>query len=215
MSTSAVSSSSLSQQLQAYFQTRKTDVQQLGQALSSGNLSSAQTAYNAISTLGQSGPFSDGHAFISQTREQDFEAVGSALQSGDLAGAQQAFAQLQSTFQNGGANSASTAAVSSAATGASASATGPEIILNLSGAGSGTNPEQITINIGPGNSGGGDQVSLTVGQGSNAQQVNFNLNPNSNEQVVLNLAEAANGTTTITSSIAGGPSSGGSVNFTA
>jgi hypothetical protein len=57
MSTSAVSSTSLNQQLTQYFQTRQTDLQQLGQALRSGDLAGAQTAYNNITTLGQSGPF--------------------------------------------------------------------------------------------------------------------------------------------------------------
>lgn len=82
MSTSAVSSVSLNQQLQSYFQTRHTDVQQLGQALSSGNLANAQVAYNSIAALGQEGPFAKGNPFQLSQREQDFTAIGQALQSG-------------------------------------------------------------------------------------------------------------------------------------
>jgi hypothetical protein len=100
MSTAAVSTSSLYQELQAFFQQRGSDLQQLGQALQSGDLAGAQQEYTALQTLGQSGPFASGDAFKSSQREQDFAAIGQALQSGDLAGAQQAFAQLQNTFHH-------------------------------------------------------------------------------------------------------------------
>ena len=53
MSTAAVSSSSINQQLQQYFQTRQSDLQQLGQALGSDDLSGAQTEFNSIVSLGQ------------------------------------------------------------------------------------------------------------------------------------------------------------------
>ena len=95
MSTSAVPSISLNQQLQSYFQTRNSDVQQLGQALSSGNLEQAQIAYNNITAVGQGGPFASGNAFRGPQRQQDFNAIGQALQAGDLAGAQSAFAALK------------------------------------------------------------------------------------------------------------------------
>ena len=97
MSTSGVSSASLNQ-LQQYFQTRHTDLQQLGQALTSGNLASAQTAYSKIVSLGQQ---AGGNPFYLAKREQDFQAIGTALQSGNLAGAQQAFGALKATFQKG------------------------------------------------------------------------------------------------------------------
>ncbi len=180
MSTSAVSSASLNQQLQQYFQTRQSDQRQLGQALESGDLSGAQTAYNNIVALGQGGPFANGDPYLINQREQDFSAIGTALQSGDLAGAQQAFSTLKSTFQP-------RVQSESTPSSAPASTSGPEIVLNLSNSGS-TSPEQITIDISSPASGGGEQVSLSVGnQGSNAQQVTFNLSPNSNEQIVLNL----------------------------
>jgi hypothetical protein len=202
MSTSAVSSISLNQQLQQYFQTRQSDLQQLSQALGSGDLAGAQTAYNNIATLGQSGPFAGGNPFKATTREQDFSAIGQALQSGDLAGAQQALSTLQSTFQRevGRPDPRSTGPASSSgseiilnlsnnSSGTSpASSSGPEIILNLSNNNSSTSPEQITIDISNSANGGGDQVSLSFGnQGSNGQEITFNLSPNSNEQIVLNL----------------------------
>src|SRR5579863_2873300 len=100
MSTAAVSSNSLYQQLQGFYPQRQSDAQQLGQALQSGDLAGAQSAFNAIQTLGQSGPFANSEPFRNTQREQDFAAIGQALQSGDLAGAQQAFAALQSSFHS-------------------------------------------------------------------------------------------------------------------
>jgi hypothetical protein len=190
MSISGVSSVSLNQQLQSYFQTRNSDVQQLGQALRSGNLAGAQVAYNNITALGQGGPFASGNAFRGSQREQDFNAIGAALQSGDLAGAQQAFGALRAT----GRAHDPAVATSSAGSGASPASSGPEIVLNLSGgSGSSANPEQITINIGQA-SGGSEQISLSAGNpGSTAQQVTFNLNANSNEQIVLNLLNGSSG----------------------
>jgi hypothetical protein len=191
MSTSAVSSGSLYQQLQSYFQGRNSDVQQLGQALQSGNLSAAQTAYNNITSLGQTGPFASGNAFRGPQREQDFDAIGQALQNGDLAGAQSAFAALKATARGTTTppNSGGTAQGVSNPT----SDAGPEIVLNLGNpaGGGGSTPEQITINLTP-TSGGAEQVSLSVGPegSSNAQQFQINLGSNSNEQIVLNLLGA-------------------------
>jgi hypothetical protein len=213
MSTAAVSSDSLYQQLQSFYQQRQSDVQQLGQALQSGNLASAQQAFNAIQTLGQSGPFASGDPFRNSTRESDFSAIGQALQSGDLAGAQTAFAALQSTFHQsqsantsdstgpavvvnlGGATGPTTLpdqsvpsispAISS--TSSTSSTSGPEIIINLpanSCAG-----EQLTIGVN--NTGSGtDQLTISLGTQQNPSsqdQITLNLNANSNEQIVLNL----------------------------
>jgi hypothetical protein len=216
MSTAAVSSSSLSQQLQSYFQARQSDLQQLGKALENGDLSGAQTAYNNIVTLGQSGPSTTGNPFLVNQREQDFTAIGTALQAGDLASAQQAFATLRSTWpraqSEGGSTPAtgpaiivnlsnssggnSTPTPASASTPAStsaptpASSTGPEIVLNLNNSGS-TSPEQITISL-SNSASGGEQLLLSVGsQGSNPEQVTFNLGSNSNEQIVVNLLDGS------------------------
>ncbi|MGA9987487.1 MAG: hypothetical protein WBP69_06880, partial [Terriglobales bacterium] len=97
MSTAAVSSSSILQELQSFYQNRQADVRQLGSALQNGDLNGAQQAYNALAALGQSGPFDNSEPFSKSSRTQAFEAVGQALQSGDLAGAQAAFATLTGT----------------------------------------------------------------------------------------------------------------------
>jgi len=213
MSTAAISTSSIYQQLQAYFQQRRSDVQQLGQDLSAGNLSAAQQDYNSIETLGQSGPFANGVPFKYAPRAEDFTAIGQALQSGNLTGAQQAYTQLESTFDHqrpvrvgpnepssagsteassGASSSTSTAESSSAAQSGVSTATpsagavgGPELILNLGNAPAG---EQITIGLN--NTGNGtEQLTLSVANGQNQtpEQIVFNLNQNSNEQIVLNL----------------------------
>src|SRR5580692_10842025 len=141
MSTAAVSSNSIFQELQSFFQQRGGDLQQLGQALQSGDLAGAQQEFSAIQSLGQSGPFASGDAFRSNQRQQDLTAIGQALQSGNLAAAQQAFAQLQSTFQSQSQSQtgSSPAVVVNLSTGASSStgnttspvSSGSEIILNL------------------------------------------------------------------------------------
>src|ERR1700722_5777433 len=116
MSTAAVSSGSIYQELQSYFQQRNTDVSQLGQDLTSGNLANAQQDFATLTGLGQGGPFANGDAFgAGSAREQDFTAIGQALQSGNLSAAQQAFAELQSSFKNGGGGNDSLASGVSAA----------------------------------------------------------------------------------------------------
>ncbi len=211
MSTAAVSSSSIYQELQSYFQQRGSDLQQLGQALQSGDLAGAQQEFSAIQTLGQSGPVANGDPFISSQREQDFQAIGQALQSGDLAGAQQAFAQLESDLhpqksaepqpavvvnltgaaspadstRTGSASSAnSTAATSSSGSATDGSATGSEIVLNL---GTVTPGEQITIGLSDA-ANGSEQLTIGVSQPNQTpEQITLNLNPNSNQQIILNL----------------------------
>jgi hypothetical protein len=230
MSTAAVSTSSIYQEVQAFYQQRGSDLQQLGKALQSGDLAGAQKEFAAIQTLGKSGPFASGDPFVSKQREQDFAAIGQALQSGDLAGAQQAFAQLQSTFHQhhqqvtqplpaivvnlSGSNPASPAPTSPAtptSTGAqpptatsTAPAGGTEIVLNL---GAVTPGEQITIGVN--NTGNGtEQVTIGVASQANQapEQITLNLNQNSNQQIILNLF---NGTA------ASGAPQGSGVNATA
>lgn len=209
MSTAAVSASSIFQELKSYFHQRGADLQQLGQALQSGDLGGAQQEFNTIQSLGQSGPFASGNAFKAFRREQDFAAIGQALKSGDLAGAQQAFADLQSTFHprhtsestpavvvnlsnspasspapSASASSTNSQASQSAASSAG-SANGTEIVLNL---GNVTPGEQITIGVSnPGN--GTEQVTIGVSNQNNQspEQITLNLNQNSNQQIILNL----------------------------
>jgi hypothetical protein len=221
MSTAAVSGNSIYQQLQSFYQQRQADVKELGQALKSGDLAGAQQAFNALQTLGQSGPFASADPFSNHQREQDFAAIGQALQSGDLAGAQQAFAALQSTFhnQNTAANpsvpygpaaiinlgAVTSTSVQSGSITTSPSApsstpgygtSGPEIVINL-GAPSG-GPQQLTIdvnNTGVNNTGNNtEQLSISLGTAQNpasADQITLNLNANSNEQIVLNVLNSS------------------------
>jgi hypothetical protein len=213
MSTAAVSSSSLNQQVQQYFHTRQTDLQQLGKALGTGDLAGAQTAYNNIVQLGQNGPFASGNPFSNSTREQDFTAIGTALQSGDLAGAQQAFSSLKATFEKaqGGPVTISNPLPSPGAP----VPVGPEIVLNISSNGASGTAEPVTINLNP-TSGGGEQVSVSVGQqGSNQQQVTFNLAPNSNEEIVLNLLGASSSTSAPSTGTSSASSASGGLNISA
>lgn len=207
MSTAAVSTSSIYQELQSYFQQRGSDLQQLGQALQSGDLAGAQQEFSAIQTLGQSGPFANGDPFMVNQREQDFQAIGQALQSGDLAGAQQAFAQLESDLHPqksseqppavvvnlSGASPSSSAAssssdapstASSTATSSAGSSSGPEIVLNL---GTVTPGEQITIGLSSA-ANGSEQLTIGLAQPNQTpEQITLNLNQNSTQQIILNL----------------------------
>ena len=211
MSTAAVPSSSISQELQVYFQQRGSDQKALGQALKSGDLAGAQKEFDAIQSLGQSGPFASGNAYIRTQRQQDFAAVGQALKAGDLAGAQKAFADLQSTFRrpvaqqqadhnpavvvNLGSPSASSGSAVSQTSAAGSTAPGAEIVLNL---GNVTAGEQITIGVSNAKN-GGEQVTIGVsGQANQApEQITLNLNQNSNQQIILNLFNTtANSSTT-------------------
>jgi Skp family chaperone for outer membrane proteins len=109
MSTAAVSSLSIFQELQSFYQTRQADVKQLGSALQSGDLNGAQQAYANLAALGQGGPFANSEPFTT-SRGKDFEAIGRDLQSGDLAGAQAAFAALTSKQRDAAASSQATPA---------------------------------------------------------------------------------------------------------
>jgi len=73
-------------------QQRQSEFQQLAQALWTGNLSNAQSAYNAL-TQNSSSPTSPSNS--NSEVAQDWTALGQALQSGDLSSAQQAFSKLQ------------------------------------------------------------------------------------------------------------------------
>jgi hypothetical protein len=117
MSTSAVSSSSLLQELQGFYQNRQADVKQLGNALQSGDLNGAQQAYNTLAALGRGGPFAGSQAFSNSSRGQAFNAIGQALQSGDLAGAQAAFSTLTGPQSSSGGSGGSTPATTVSLTG--------------------------------------------------------------------------------------------------
>jgi len=111
MSTAAVSSPSIYQELQSFYQSRHADVKQLGSALQSGDLNGAQQAFNTLAVLGQSGPFANSEPFAKASRDQAFETIGQDLQAGNLAGAQTAFAALMNKQSNAASPAAATAGV--------------------------------------------------------------------------------------------------------
>jgi hypothetical protein len=204
------SSESLYQQLQAYRSERTTDLQQLGQALSSGDAKTAEQDYTNLVQLGQQGPFAGGQTFQRSDRTQDFQAIGQALQSGNLTSAQQAFTQLENTFgtQNSpvqsdpgsskyhvassGSNGDTGAANISEIViniGASPSSTpqstnGSELVVNLPSPSSTSSPEEVQINFG-GSNGSSNQLTVQVGQAQGQ-------NGSAGEQVTINLAQGNN-----------------------
>ena len=95
MSIDAISGSNAASAYSPYRQTR-TDFQSLSQALQSGNLSAAQSAYAALQQDQQNGPQPPANSPLAN----DFNALGQALQSGDLSGAQQSLAAVKSDFQS-------------------------------------------------------------------------------------------------------------------
>lgn len=207
------SASSIYQQLQAFREQRKTALAQLGQALQSGDLAGAQTAFDALTALGTSGPNKDGQPYQQAGRASDFQAIGEALQSGDLAGAQSAFTTLAGTFgkQDQQTQSAITAyngnapeivvnflsSLSSSATSPTSSSTQATAASTTSGSPQQAAPE-IVINLGPGgasssnpesvtinlsNTNSGEQVSVSESQGQTGSSA---------EQVTLNLSQQNN-----------------------
>jgi hypothetical protein len=97
MSISAISSSNVLNQaynLQNTNQQQRTEFQQLTQALQSGNVSSAQQAFSALTNR------ATGSGLQSAQLTQDLSALGSALQSGNLAGARNAYSSVQQNIQN-------------------------------------------------------------------------------------------------------------------
>jgi hypothetical protein len=219
MSTAAVSSSSLYDQVQSYFQARDKDLKQLGQDIANGDTTDAQQEFQSIQNLAQNGPFANGNAFAVSQRQQDFDAIGQALQSGNLSGAQQAFADLKSTVTQTASQNPSPVILNPTVTnpltqapGSSQSGSGsgstPEIVLNLGTASPG---EQITINL-SNTSNGNEQLGISVTQPNQSpEQVTLNLNPSSNQQIILNLLGPSDSSTTTTST---GSTSGG-INVTA
>ncbi|MFZ0481203.1 MAG: hypothetical protein WAL71_18840 [Terriglobales bacterium] len=209
---SSSSSESLYQQLQSYRSERTTDLQQLGQALSSGDAKTAEQDYTNLVQLGQQGPFASGQPFQSSDRTQDFQAIGQALQSGNLTSAQQAFTQLENTFGKqsnpvqsgpGGSKYHTGTSESSGTAGAAAtsiseivinigatpsstpeSTNGSELVINMPSPSSTGSPEGVQINFG-GSNGSADQLTLQVGQTQGQ-------NGSTGEQVTINLAQGSN-----------------------
>jgi len=181
--------SSIYQELQAYRHQRATDLKQLGQDLQAANLTAAQTDFNTLTALGESGPNKNGQTFQRADREQDFQAIGQALQSGHLADAQSAYASLAGTFggQNHQAKTAISAYNSDPAEiviniGAPSTATAggvPSLILSSVSTTPRTQPTTIT-------STGASTGSETRELGISTDPLTINLNPQANYELIPN-----------------------------
>jgi soluble cytochrome b562 len=79
------------------FQQMQGTFQQLTQALQSGNLSAAQSAFTALTKNAPAAGASSPNGTNPMTA--DFQALGQALQSGNVSNAQAAFSKLQSDAQ--------------------------------------------------------------------------------------------------------------------
>lgn len=177
----APTSSSIFQQLHAFRQQRQGDLAQLGQDLQSGNLTAAQSDVNALTALGESGPYKNGATFGAANREQDFQAIGQALQSGDLAGAQSAFANLASTF--GMQNQQSQNAISAYNSGVA------EIVINF-------NPPASSHSAATSTSTTGATAGTTTLVGAPVPQPPASATP----EIVINLGSTAGASSAPTSS---------------
>jgi len=81
------------------FKQMKDDFQKLGQALQSGDLSSAQQIFSSLQQLLPNSSGSQTQNSSQGTLSNDVNAIGQALQSGDLSQAQDAYAVLQKDMQ--------------------------------------------------------------------------------------------------------------------
>ena len=105
------------------FQQIKTEFQQLGQDLQSGNLTAAQSDFTTLSQnlsgASQSSATTASSATGNTPLAQAFAQLGQDLQSGNLSSAQQAYSSLQQDFQQFALNNSSTTSgASSASSGA-------------------------------------------------------------------------------------------------
>jgi hypothetical protein len=82
MSTAATSSQSILQELQTFYQSRHTDLQQLGSALKNGDLSGAQQAFQSLAVLGEDGPFANSEPFSKSSKAKAFNVVREAIAAG-------------------------------------------------------------------------------------------------------------------------------------
>jgi hypothetical protein len=92
-------------QNQANLQQFQQQFEQLGQALQSGNLSGAQTDFDALQD--DASPVDAGSSTTSSSSlAQSFSQLGQALESGNLSAAQQDYSSIQQDFQSQGTQSA-------------------------------------------------------------------------------------------------------------
>jgi outer membrane protein assembly factor BamD (BamD/ComL family) len=102
-SAGAAQNTQSSQNTPSVFQQIKTEFQQLGQDLQSGNLTAAQSDFTTLSQnlsgASQSSATTASSATGNNALAQAFAQLGKDLQSGNLQGAQQDFANLQQDVQ--------------------------------------------------------------------------------------------------------------------
>jgi hypothetical protein len=106
-------SSTASNTIDSPFAERRTNFEALDQALQSGDLQSAQSAFAALQQsrgVQSASSTTAGSANTGKQASTDLQAVGSALQSGDVSGAQQAFATLRQHRHHGHHHHQATAA---------------------------------------------------------------------------------------------------------
>ena len=130
-STSGAYSQSIQSGQASAFKQRRQDFNALSQALDSGDLAGAQSAFAALQQSMQNVSQGQGGQKTGQNNVQDaMTALEKALSSGDLSGAQNAFATLKQDMQNAGqahhhhhhhADSTQQSATTSVTTGSSAS----------------------------------------------------------------------------------------------
>ena len=214
--TATDNTSSIYQQLQAFRQQRQSDLTQVGQALQSGDLAAAQTAFNTLTALGQAGPNQNGQTFARTDRNQDFQAIGQALQSGDLAGAQAAFAALTSSFGgqnqqaqnaisaydpavteiviNFNAGTSGTPNTSGAAVGAPSPTIEPPVTQSQTAGGAAVGAPEVVINLGGGGTGSSTastqaaEIVINLGQSNTAGSSSTGGSLARGEEVTIDLS---------------------------
>jgi len=179
---------------------RTQDFQAIGQALQSGDLAGAQSAFASLAgTLGQQDQ--QAQTAISAYNSVVAEVViNFGSPSGTNTSNPSTAPEIVVNLGQGSGSSSGTSGATeidinlgaASSTSASGGSTTPEIIVNL---GQGSNPSpasnEVTINLG--NSTSGAQVAISETQGKNvssAEQVTINLNQTKNYELILNLLSA-------------------------
>jgi hypothetical protein len=206
----AVPTDSIYQQRQEFREQRKAGLEQLGQALKSGDVDAAQQAYDALVTLGQNGPLRNGQTFHRADRAQDFAAIGDALASGNLDAASAAFAALDQTFGHNGSPIGSlppgpptpippheTSPPTPGPTPIPPGPTGPPTPAPTPT----TAPPEVTINVGgtPSTNGSAGEIVINLPQqtGSEEIQINFGDQNGSTGHLTIDVNHQDNGSESV------------------
>lgn len=180
----------------------------LGQALQSGNLSAAKSAFSSLQQLTSSSSQTSsttGGAGSANSVASAFNALGQALQSGNLSAAQQAFSQVQQTVQTAQSGQSSSGQSKAASASTSAAATPSTSVSALTSASTST-VSQSTLN----------QIQTDVNEGMTTSQIAQQLGIS--VTTLMQEAQAAgitlNGSSS-SSATSGNPAVGNNVNTTA